>query len=60
MKMVFISKKRETLLFFITNLLVKVKRSFKPYQRLEKRVGEKNGAQKVSSARPANSFLVTF
>ena len=46
--------------------LCRVKRSFKPYQRLwlyqrlEKRVEEKNGAQKAASARPANGSLVTF
>ena len=68
MKMIFISKKRETLLFLITNLLVKGEEIFQtipetltlPETGRRKGDGKKEGAQKAASARPANSFLVTF
>ena len=66
MEMVFISKKRETLLFLITNLPVKGEEIFQtiPETLTLPETGEKgrgkNGAQKAASARPANSFLVTF
>ena len=66
MKMVFISKKRETLFFLITNLLVKGEEIFEiiPETLTLPETGEKgrekNGAQRAVSARPANSFLVTF
>ena len=68
MKMIFISKKRETLLFLITNLLVKGEEIFQtipetltlPENGRRKGEGKKEGAQKAASARPANSFLATF
>ena len=65
--MVFISKKRETLLFLITNLPVKGEDIFQTIpetltlpETWEKGRGKKNGAQKAASARPANGSLVTF